>query len=87
VLPESALARLARGRGLDGIEVDHNDHDQRTRAELRQVARRLGLLATGSSDYHGAGKTGHPLGVNTTSEAVLAEIDRRIVASGGSSGA
>jgi len=87
VLPEGKLERLVRDHGLDGIEVDHNDHDRRTRQELRRVAARLGLLATGSSDYHGSGKTGHPLGVNTTSAAVLAEIDRRIVAAGGSAGA
>lgn len=85
VLGASQLARLARERQLDGVEVDHNDHSAHTRAELRQLARRLGLLATGSSDYHGAGKTGHPLGVNTTLPEVLAEIDRRIAARGGSS--
>ncbi len=83
VLPEAQLMTLARRHGLDGIEVDHNDHDPRTRAELRAVAGRLGLLATGSSDYHGTGKRDHELGVNTTSPAVLAEIDARIDAAGG----
>lgn len=78
VLPERYLAELAQDHGLDGIEVDHNDHGPGTRAELRAVARRRGLLATGSSDYHGTGKRDHGLGVNTTRPEVLAEIDARI---------
>ena len=52
--------------GLAGLEVDHQDHDAATRAELRSVAERLGLLRTGSSDFHGAGKLDCPLGANTT---------------------
>ena len=52
--------------GLAGLEIDHQDHDQATRAELRAVAERLGLLRTGSSDFHGAGKLDCPLGANTT---------------------
>lgn len=75
-LPEEYLASLVP-LGLDGIEVDHVDHDPETRVELRALADRLGLLATGSSDHHGLGKVGHPLGVNTTSPEVLAEIRRR----------
>jgi predicted metal-dependent phosphoesterase TrpH len=81
VLPEHYLAELA-GRGLDGIEVDHNDHDPATRDELRALAGRHGLLVTGSSDYHGLGKRDHGLGVNTTAPEALAEIDARIAARG-----
>lgn len=82
-LPESRLASLVRRHRLDGVEVDHNDHAPATRAELRALASRLGLLATGSSDYHGDGKTGHPLGRHTTAVEVLDEINRRILAAGG----
>ncbi len=64
-LAEAELAALAE-IGLAGIEVDHEDHDPDTRAELRGIARNLGLVATGSSDHHGAGKLGHGLGCNTT---------------------
>lgn len=53
--------------GLSGIEVDHQDHDAEQRRELAGLADRLGLIPTGSSDYHGTGKIDHPLGVNTTS--------------------
>lgn len=83
VLPPATLERLAVRHRLDGVEVDHNDHDAGTRAELAALASRLGLLATGSSDYHGTGKTDHPLGANTTSPEVLAEIDARVAAAGG----
>ena len=65
-LDEAALAHL-RALGLAGIEVDHNDHDEATRAELHAIAENLGMVATGSSDYHGVGKEDHPLGCNLTS--------------------
>ncbi len=64
-LDEEALADLV-GVGLAGLEVDHEDHDLSTRQRLRAIARNLGLVATGSSDHHGLGKTGHQLGCNTT---------------------
>lgn len=44
------------GHGLGGLEVDHPDHSPDERAELRSIAERLGLLTTGSSDYHGTNK-------------------------------
>ena len=43
--------------GLGGLEVDHVDHDPEQRTELRRLADELGLLTTGSSDYHGTHKT------------------------------
>ncbi|RJS46659.1 PHP domain-containing protein [Nocardioides cavernaquae] len=55
-----------RELGLAGIEVDHEDHDPETRTRLRAIARDLDLVATGSSDHHGVGKSGHGLGCNTT---------------------
>lgn len=42
--------------GLNGIEVDHRDHNPDERAMLRVIARELELVTTGSSDYHGTGK-------------------------------
>ncbi len=44
--------RLAAA-GLDGIETVHPAHDDDLREHWRAVARRLGLLETGGSDYHG----------------------------------
>ncbi|MGA5079490.1 PHP domain-containing protein [Streptomyces griseoincarnatus] len=74
-VPDSAVAELARA-GLDGIEVDHMDHDPGTRARLRGLAGDLGLLVTGSSDYHGSRKT-CVLGEFSTDPEVYGEITRR----------
>ncbi|MEU6171131.1 PHP domain-containing protein [Streptantibioticus parmotrematis] len=74
-IPEAAIAELAAA-GLDGIEVDHMDHDEPTRARLRALAAELGLLATGSSDYHGSRKSCR-LGEYTTDPEVYREISRR----------
>ncbi|MFF4227726.1 PHP domain-containing protein [Streptomyces sp. NPDC001820] len=74
-VPEAAVADLA-AYGLDGIEVDHMDHDEATRAHLRGLAADLGLLATGSSDYHGSRKTCR-LGDYTTDPEIYGEITRR----------
>ncbi|MGW7468078.1 PHP domain-containing protein [Streptomyces xantholiticus] len=75
VVPEAAIAELA-ACGLDGIEVDHMDHDEATRARLRSLAADLGLLTTGSSDYHGSRKTCR-LGDYTTDPEIYGEITRR----------
>ncbi|MER6439607.1 MULTISPECIES: PHP domain-containing protein [unclassified Streptomyces] len=74
-VPEAAIAELATA-GLDGIEVDHMDHEPATRARLRGLAAELGLLVTGSSDYHGSRKT-CVLGEYTTDPEVYGEITRR----------
>ena len=65
VLDASALEHL-RDLGLAGIEVDHQDHSEAERAELRSLAADLHLVVTGSSDHHGLGKVDHDLGVHTT---------------------
>lgn len=53
---DQVIADLAAA-GLAALEVDHLDHDEETRAHLRALARDLGLLTTGSSDYHGSRKS------------------------------
>lgn len=72
VVDESVIREMA-GAGLAGIEVDHRDHDDAARARAGELARELGLFATGSSDYHGAGKHNR-LGENTTAPQVLDAI-------------
>lgn len=74
-VPESRIAEMAAA-GLDGVEVDHMDHDADARTRLRGLARELGLLVTGSSDYHGSRKT-VTLGEYTTDPEVYGEITRR----------
>ena len=78
LLPASVLQGLVRDHKLDGLEVDHQDHDSDIRRRLRALAENLGLLATGSSDYHGTGKLDHDLGCNTTDPAVFTEMQRRL---------
>ncbi|WHM36759.1 PHP domain-containing protein [Streptomyces sp. BPTC-684] len=75
VVPETVIAELASA-GLDGIEVDHTDHDAPTRERLRSLAAELGLLTTGSSDYHG-GRKAVRLGECTTDPEIYGEITRR----------
>ena len=60
--------------GLAGLEVDHRDNSEEGREFLRGLAARHGLLITGSSDYHGAGKPNR-LGENLTSPEVFGRIE------------
>ncbi len=83
VVTASLLESLVAGYGLDGIEVDHEDHDVDTRRLLFEMGARLGLVRTGSSDYHGAGKKGHALGCNLTRKPAFLELVSRIRARGG----
>jgi predicted metal-dependent phosphoesterase TrpH len=62
--------------GLAGLEVYHRDNPEARRPFLLDLARRHGLLVTGSSDYHGSGKVNR-LGENTTPLEALQEIERQ----------
>ncbi len=66
---DAAIAAMA-GSGLAGLEVDHRDNSPEAREHLRGLAGELGLLVTGASDYHGAGKENR-LGEHTTDPTVL----------------
>ena len=74
-LPLTLLEALAEA-GLDGIEVDHREHDEEERTRLREFARGHDLLITGGSDFHGTGKD-NELGENLTAAEVLEEIAAR----------
>ncbi len=52
---DEVIADMAAA-GLSGLEIDHYDHDDAARAHLRGLAGELGLLVTGSSDFHGTNK-------------------------------
>lgn len=64
VVDDSVIVEM-RAAGLGGIEVDHPDHAPEDRELLRGLAAELGLIPTGSSDYHGTNKS-TPIGVCTT---------------------
>lgn len=49
--PQS-LERLKR-TGVDAVEVVHPAHDAQARRRMEQHARRVGLLVSGGSDWHG----------------------------------
>jgi hypothetical protein len=51
-VPEDLIEAMADA-GMQGLEVDHTDHDERARAHYRAVAERLDLVPTGGSDCHG----------------------------------
>lgn len=55
VVGDDAIAEMAAA-GLLGLEVEHPDHTPDQRAYLRALATGLGLVQTGSSDYHGTNK-------------------------------
>ena len=59
-LGESDTEALAR-EGLDGIEVWHPSHSEDQRGRLLRMTSRLGILATGGSDYHGPGRNRHEI--------------------------
>jgi 3',5'-nucleoside bisphosphate phosphatase len=78
VVEPAVIAELAEV-GLAGIEVDHPDHAEADRTSLRRLAGELDLLATGSSDYHGANKT-TPIGAETTDPEVFEQLAGRATA-------
>ncbi|HEY2272111.1 MAG TPA: PHP domain-containing protein [Jatrophihabitantaceae bacterium] len=75
VVSAETIAEMARA-GLVGLEVDHPDQDATDRAEAAALARDLGLVGTGSSDYHGTNKVTPLAACTTPDEAYLALLDR-----------
>ncbi|GAA3591116.1 PHP domain-containing protein [Kineosporia mesophila] len=72
LVSDDDIATLARA-GMAGLEVEHRDHEEADRVRLRGLAADLGLLTTGSSDYHGTGKVNR-IGEHTTAPEVLEAI-------------
>ncbi|GGR64113.1 phosphatase [Micromonospora fulviviridis] len=64
IVPDELIVELAEA-GLAGLEADHEDHSPAEREHVRALAAELGLLVTGSSDFHGTHKTVR-LGAYTT---------------------
>jgi predicted metal-dependent phosphoesterase TrpH len=73
VVPDATITELAAA-GLAGLEADHRDHSPAERAHVRALAADLGLLVTGGSDYHGAGKP-NVLGEHLTEPDVFAALE------------
>lgn len=74
------LGRLVPA-GLAGLEADYGGYDAATRAGLRAIADRHGLLTTGGSDFHGPDvKPDRPLGMDPVPEAAVAALDEAAAA-------
>lgn len=74
-LSVDTIAQLKEA-GLFALEAFHPEQNQLEQAEVRKIAKLLGLAVTGSSDYHGSGKP-NQLGQCLTAPEVFAEICSR----------
>ena len=72
VIDERAVKQLV-DEGLFGLEIHHRDNTDDGKVRLYELARKFGLVVTGSSDYHGQGKPNR-LAENTTEPEALAAI-------------
>ncbi len=75
-VPDELIELMASG-GMAGLEVDHPDQDEASRARYRAMAERLGLVPTGGSDCHGARYDPDRLGCETTDPEKVEELRRR----------
>lgn len=76
---EAVEALLSTG-GADGIEAYHSDHSAEDESRYAEMAARLGVLATGGSDFHGErkGRVYHgPIGWRTADARVVEALIRR----------
>lgn len=73
VMGDELVERMAAA-GLVGLEAHHRDHGPEQTARALELAQRLGLVVTGSSDYHGEGKLNR-LAEFTTAPSVLETIE------------
>jgi predicted metal-dependent phosphoesterase TrpH len=72
VVTDQLIIDLA-GAGLFGLEADHEDHSPEQREQVRALAESLGLVVTGSSDFHGTHKAVR-LGAFLTDPCAYAKI-------------
>jgi 3',5'-nucleoside bisphosphate phosphatase len=72
IVPDRLIVDLAAA-GLFGLEADHEDHSAEQREQVRTLAEQLGLVVTGSSDFHGTHKTVR-LGAFRTAPAAYEKI-------------
>lgn len=66
----AALFTELTDAGLGGIEAHHPAHSPELRLSLAETARKLGIAATGGSDYHGEGKRDYSIATGTGDLAV-----------------
>jgi hypothetical protein len=61
--------------GIAGLEAHHPGHSRELASYYERLAREKGLIATGGSDYHGAGNhAGRSLGLATVPYRVIEDL-------------
>lgn len=67
-----------KNQGLDGIEVYHPDHGSTSREKYLSLAKSLGLVVTGGSDYHS--ETHDPKGIGSVDvpDSLIMDIEAKI---------
>jgi predicted metal-dependent phosphoesterase TrpH len=78
IVDEATIEAMAEA-GLAGLEADHPDHLPDARRRAREIAERLDLVVTGSSDYHGSNKV-QGLGAELTAPAAYEALVARATA-------
>ena len=77
-----ALILALKEAGLMGVEVYYSSHTQNDSMKLREICRRLDLLPTGGSDFHGSNKPDISLGFGRgrlrVSALLLEDIKNRL---------
>jgi predicted metal-dependent phosphoesterase TrpH len=69
------MIRTMKSCGLKGIEVFYKTYDIETRSELLEISKKLDLLATGGSDYHGEHKKNLELGIEIPDDFVCSFLE------------
>jgi len=69
------MIRKMKSCGLKGIEVFYKTYDIETRSELLEISKKLDLLATGGSDYHGEHKKNLELGIEIPDDFVCSFLE------------
>lgn len=63
--------------GLDGVEVKHPTYDGSFCKTIIKITKKLGLLKSGGSDFHGAKRIGYDLGSMNVEYEFLRELKKR----------
>lgn len=81
-VPDEVIERMT-DRGLDGLEASHPEHGPEMEVHYIELAVRLGLIWTGSSDCHGTLYDPVRLGMRTTPPEQFERLRLRARSSGG----
>lgn len=74
---ESHISRL-KSMGIEGLETHYPVHTPAMRQEFSRIAKKLRLLESGGSDFHGVFKP-NPIGLGTDREPILGSFLRPLL--------